>query len=175
MAKTFTWTTKFSALYGAKGQGSGVDSRVMHGYEAASQTFVKGDPLKIVAGKLTLCVANAVLIATDLFVGFAMQPASGVTNTRLGYSTPDKDGVYTLPCWSGTSGTATTAAMIGVSYGMYNSSVAGVVVDTAETTASKVMFTVVDVVQDNTYTLGDSGGLLAGKFNESLRIGMGIN
>ena len=174
MAKTFTWTYQYSALFGAGSEGSGIDSRVVYGYEAASQTFKKGAPIKIVSGKLTACVADAVLIATDLFVGFAMQDASGTTNTRLPYSMPAMDGVYKFPVYSGTSGTATAATQIGVAYGMYYSSTAGVVVDVAETTASKVMCTIIDIVQDNTYTLGDTAGLASVKFNLALRIGMGI-
>jgi hypothetical protein len=76
--------------------------------EAASQTFVKGEAVYLVSGKVTE-FTDGVDNGSTRFLGFAAQDASGVTDTMIGVYVPDDDLVFEGNIYHGTVGSAITA------------------------------------------------------------------
>jgi hypothetical protein len=67
------------------------NSRIMHYPEAAGQTFVVGDFVYLVGGKVTKEVVNP----ASLF-GIALEPATGVTDTDISVEVFSKDTVLII-------------------------------------------------------------------------------
>lgn len=175
---TFNWATHGpqSARFPAGASEKGGTGTVAALAEAASQTFVKGDPLVLVSDLLTKASVGAVTSAT-LFVGFANQDASGTTNTMREYIKPSPDAVYALPCYSGASAAATGLGMTKDLFPAYFvSDGVGLVVDTSSNT--NPVFQVVGFVTGETpwgtMAVGDTGGLLLVKFLTATPAGQAV-
>lgn len=76
--------------------------------EAASQSFVAGEAVYLVNGKVTE-FADGVDNGSTRFLGFAAEDASGVTDTDIGVYVADDDVVFEGNIYHGTVGSAITA------------------------------------------------------------------
>lgn len=68
---------------------SGAPAPVMYFPEAASQSFAKGDPVYLVAGKVTICPDDPTVV-----LGIAEAPATGTTNTPIPVTLATADVVF---------------------------------------------------------------------------------
>lgn len=116
--------------------------------EAATQSYKAGDPVYLVAGKVTIS-------DTDQHIwGIALADATGVTDTKTLVHVVHPDQV-----WVAQSDDATAQANVGNNYGL-NLSAGACTIDVGDTT------TVTVAVQniDPAFALGTSGGFLWVRF-----------
>lgn len=113
--------------------------------EAADQTFVKGNFVYLINGKLTECASDAPGIA-----GIAEADASGTTNTAIPITLAKRGQQFTVH-----ANTTTAVTQIGAKYGIVLASSIHYV-DIADTTNQR--FVVDDIANDD--AVGDTYGRL---------------
>lgn len=133
--------------------------------EAASMSFKRGAPLKLTSGKLdVLQAAGGNWQASDgEFVGFALQDATGVTDTMLKVIAP-KDQSHYIDIHSDTT---TAVTHVGVECEITVSATEGLLADVG-TTSSPVL-EILDIRPD--YPLGESKGTYRARLLSSVYIG----
>lgn len=126
--------------------------------EAASQTFKQGAVIYLVAGLITICDNEDIKDAGDLF-GFALQDASGTTNTQLQVRRIRGGDVYIMNCESNGAAVATALADAGklVNFNVVSGNLVADILPAGSAAVNTVPFgRLIDFYEED--TIGDTGG-----------------
>lgn len=141
--------------------------------EAASQSFIKGDVLRVADGQVTIgaTAGNDMTSSSTVFCGFANQAASGVTGAEVEVLIPlDVSAQFSLPVEHATPSSAVTSiGLVNDNYVLTNISATegwGVAIDTSTNPIVKVM------ALDPDYEEGDVNGYVWLKPLTSATFGM---
>lgn len=109
--------------------------------EAASQSFVKDEFVKLSSGLVARIVATSTELASgDKILGRALEAASGTTSDPVQVLLATNGILYELPASADTSTQATAVAQLGTSYGLIHLATAGIYAyNVSETTDVKVV------------------------------------